>query len=119
MSSQYNTPIYHQRHLFGIHGREDVGRGELRCIEAETGRVAWSKRDFGVANLNLAGDHLMALTSEGELVMIQVTPTGYHEISRLKVSRNTTRALPAYSDGFVFLRDNRGSAGELMCIDLR
>lgn len=119
LSSQYNTPIYYRRHLFGIHGREDVGRGELRCVEAETGRVVWSKRDFGVASLNLVGNQLIALTSEGELVMIQATPEGYNEVSRLTVSRNTTRALPAYSDGFVFLRDNRGNAGELICLDLK
>jgi hypothetical protein len=81
--------------------------------------VVWSKRDFGVANLNLVGDHLVALTSEGELVMIQATPEGYHEVSRLTVSRNTTRALPAYSDGLLFLRDNRGSGGELICFDLK
>ncbi len=119
LSSQYNTPIYYQRHLFGIHGREDVPPSELRCVEAETGRVVWSKQDFGVANLNLAGDRLLALTSEGELVMIKASPKGYEELGRLKVSRNTTRALPAYSDGFVFLRDNRGDASELICVDLR
>ena len=105
--------------MYGIHGREDIPPSELRCVEAETGRVVWSKANFGVANLNLVDGHLIALSSEGELTMIQATPKAYHELGRLTVSQNTTRALPAYSDGFVFLRDNRGTGGELIGIDLR
>ena len=53
LSSQYNTPLLHEGFLYGIHGREDVGRAELRCVEAATGKVVWSRPDFGVAHLLL------------------------------------------------------------------
>ena len=55
LSSQYNTPVYADGYLYGIHGREDVGPADLRCVEAKTGRVAWSEEGFGVAHLTAAG----------------------------------------------------------------
>jgi len=38
LSSQYSTPVEHNGFLYGIHGREDVGVAELRCIETATGK---------------------------------------------------------------------------------
>ncbi len=55
LSSQYPTPVYRDGFLYGIHGREDVGVGQLRCVEATTGKVRWSVPDFGMAHLILVG----------------------------------------------------------------
>lgn len=115
LSSQYNTPISHDGFLYGIHGREDVGLAELRCVEAKSGTVRWSKPRFGVAHLLMVGDKLLAVTIDGQIVLFSVDPDRYHELARAQVSGSTTRALPAYSDGQLFLRDTK----QLHCVQLR
>src|SRR5262249_1250551 len=69
MSSQYTTCVFVDGFLYGTHGREDVGDGELRCIEAKSGRVCWSVPNFGIANPILAGDKLLLLKIDGNLAL--------------------------------------------------
>ena len=69
MSSQYSTCVHHRQFLYGTHGREDFNNGELRCIEARSGRVRWSVPGFGVANVMLSGDRLLTLNTRGQLTL--------------------------------------------------
>ncbi len=119
LSSQYNTPVLYRAHLFGIHGREDLGAAELRCVAARTGEVAWSQRNFGVAHLIRAADRLAILTVDGALVLADADPTRYRESARAQVSSATTRALPALAAGHLYLRDNTAQGGRLLCVRLR
>jgi outer membrane protein assembly factor BamB len=114
LSSQYNTPIAHRGNLYGIHGREDVGIAELRCIDSRDGSVKWSKAGFGVANLLLADDKLVCITVDGQLVLVDATASRYVELARCKISPSTTRALPALVSGKLFVRDTQ----RLMCLDI-
>jgi outer membrane protein assembly factor BamB len=116
LSSQYNTPILHEGFLYGIHGREDVGQAELRCVEASTGKVAWSRPNFGVAHLLLADNKLLLLTSDGRLILARPSPASYQELARTTISSGTTRALPAISQGRLLLRDNQADVGQLICL---
>lgn len=121
LSSQYNTPVLHEGYLYGIHGREDVGQAELRCIEAMTGRVAWSVPDFGVAHLIRVGDRMLILKVDGTLIASPLDPQrfgGEEAGATARVSQHTTRSLPAFSGGQLFFRDHQGGVGALMCIDL-
>ena len=121
MSSQYNTPIYRDGNLYGIHGREDVGNAHLRCIDAMSGRVNWTKSDFGVAHLLNVGDKLLALAVDGRLTLLKCSPEKFQRIAQTTVSRETTRAIPAISNGHLYFRDNfasakNGHAGNLICL---
>lgn len=117
LSSQYATPIHHDGHLYGIHGREDIPPAHLMCVEATTGRVRWSQTGFGVANAILAGDRLLLVTTRGTIVMAAASPERYRELGRAEVAKGVTRALPALSEGRLFLRTNeRGAGGSLVCV---
>ncbi|MCU0961327.1 MAG: PQQ-binding-like beta-propeller repeat protein [Pirellulaceae bacterium] len=118
LSSQYNTAVYHQQHLFGIHGREDVGRAELRCVDARDGTVSWKVPDFGVAHLILAGDRLLLLKVDGTLVLAAADPRRFVSLAEARVSAHTTRALPALAAGRLFLRDSVQETGTLYCLDV-
>ncbi len=120
MSSQYNTCVYRDGHLYGIDGREDYQNGKLRCIEAATGKVVWSEDDFGVAHVLLAGDRLLALKSTGELVIAPAQPQGFRPLATAAVSDSgATRALPALAAGRLYFRTNAGNGGQLKCIALK
>jgi outer membrane protein assembly factor BamB len=118
LSSQYNTPVLHDGFLYGIHGREDHGPAELRCVEAQTGEVRWAERGFGVAHIILANGRLLLVKVDGTIVLAQATPEAYRELGRCSVTNRVTRALPALSNGRLLLRDNSTRDGRLMCFEL-
>ncbi|HEY2413940.1 MAG TPA: PQQ-binding-like beta-propeller repeat protein [Pirellulaceae bacterium] len=115
LSSQYATPIEHNGYLYGIHGREDQGVAELRCIEAATGKVQWKKTGFGVAHIIFADNKLLIQKADGHLLLAAADPTKYRELATARVSSEPTRALPALSGGRLFLRSGSGG-GELICL---
>ena len=108
MSSQYPTPIFDGQFLYGIHGREDGPLAALRCLDAQTGRVQWSQDGTGMAHLILADDKLLMLKTSGELVLLAKNPRAYQELGSMRVSRETTRALPALASGRLLIRDVEG-----------
>ena len=59
LSSQYPSPVFHDGFIYGIHGRDDVGVAELRCISPTTGKVAWSEKEFGMATFVVADKKLL------------------------------------------------------------
>jgi outer membrane protein assembly factor BamB len=119
MSSQYTTCVWHEGHLYGTNGREDFRDGVLNCVEAATGKLIWSVPDFGVASVILIGQQLLALTSDGQLVLAPATPTGYRPIAKARVSQAITRALPAFSNQRIYYRENASNAGRLICLNLQ
>ena len=118
MSSQYPTPVHHDGFLYGIHGREDVGVAELRCVEAETGTVRWSVPGFGMAHLIGADDKLLILTVDGRLLLAGATPERFTSLAEARISDTVTRALPALADGRLYVRENSAGRGRLTCLDL-
>jgi len=120
LSSQYASSVYHDGFLYGTHGREDVGRAELRCVDAKTGKVRWRKADCGVAHLILAGDRLLMVEVQtGNVVLLAANSERYTELDRKKVSDDTLRALPALANGVLYLRTTAGeSNGQLLGLPL-
>jgi outer membrane protein assembly factor BamB len=114
LSSHYMTPVEHNGLLYGIHGQERVNTPELRCIDPKTKAVRWTKRGFGYGSLLKAGGKFLALTTNGELILLNADAKKYHELARAKVFTTTTRALPALSDGRLYVRDE----GTLKCLDV-
>jgi outer membrane protein assembly factor BamB len=114
LSSQYVTPVRQGDWLFGIHGREDIPPAHLRCIDWRSGQVLWSRDDFGIAHLVRSGDHLLACTLEGELVILSATNRGYEELLRCPLTKSTVRALPAFTQQGFVLRTNQGKQGALL-----
>jgi outer membrane protein assembly factor BamB len=116
MSSQYNTPVFHEGYFYGIDGREDVGIANLRCVDAATGKVAWSADEFGMAHLVLANDQLILVGNSGQVTLAAATPKKFTVLSQAQLVDGTIRALPALSQGKLVVRTvaQRGR-GEIIC----
>lgn len=115
MSSQFTTPIIVDGVAYGIDGRQDLGVARMRAFDPKSGEVFWTKEGFGKATLLLADDKLLALKTSGELVMISPDKSEYKELCSAEIMDSTCLALPALSDGLLFVRDQT----KLRCIDLR
>jgi outer membrane protein assembly factor BamB len=108
-----STPVLAGGHLFSQGCNHD-----FVCVEAATGKVAWSAPGFGRTEKDycatiLVGNRLLVQTQEGQLVLAAANPERYVELGRLQVC-GVTWSHPALAGGRLFLRDGR----ELLCLDL-
>ena len=114
LSSQYTTPVMHKGLLFGLHGRQDVGSAELRCVDPANQKVLWSEPRFGAGHLLLIGDSILAITTDGKLTLLRASGEKYEKLAQATLTQDTVQALPAYSNGLLLFRDT----GKLYCFDL-
>ena len=94
----------------------------LTCFELRTGRKLWDDgnqltprgRNPQASLVRLGeSDRIIALNSEGELILARIDTSGYHEQSRTKIIGETW-AHPAYAGRRVYAR----SDSELVCVEL-
>lgn len=114
-ASQYATPIAVNDLLYGIDGREDVPPADLKCIDPVRKKVLWSENDFGYGTQILIAGKLLLVKTNGEMVLCQPNPDAYEELARNQILPGTVRALPAYSNGLLYVRDE----ATLKCVNLR
>jgi outer membrane protein assembly factor BamB len=88
----------------------------LRCVDAATGKILWSKADVGryhAALLRTADSKLLMLDDRGGLALLELDRAAYRELARTKVCGETW-AHPALSNGRLTLRDERW----LLCLKM-
>jgi outer membrane protein assembly factor BamB len=118
ISSQYSTAVHHQGHLYGFHGREDIGRGSLRCVELATGKLKWSQDGLSVGHVIASGDLLLVLSVKGGLSLVKASPGKYERLAQADVAQGTTRAIPALSNGRLVIRTSGSGRGEISCLQV-
>lgn len=114
ISAHYASLVHHQGLVFGFHGRQESGP-TLRCLDAATGAVRWSRDGLGSGSLLLAGDQLVVLTERGELLVAPPSGEAFRPTSRAQVLGTGIRAVPALADGRLYARDK----SKLVALDLR
>jgi outer membrane protein assembly factor BamB len=106
LSSHFATPVEHDGFLYGFHGRQESG-ADFRCIEVLTGRVKWSLPRVGMGAILRRGGQLLVVLETGELRLMAADPAAPRERARAQVAGAQVRALPAFAEGVLFLRDTR------------
>ena len=114
LSNHYATSVLHDGVLFGFHGRQEYGPS-FRAVEFKTGRVRWSQDRFMAGSVILAGDRLLILRENGELILAPASPDVFKPIARVRVLPETVRAFPALANGLLYARNEK----TLVCLDLR
>jgi hypothetical protein len=103
VAPQFNTPVLKDGLLFGF-----SARGYLFCINAESGRTAWTdtiQRGRGFAAMIDAGSVILALPSNSELTVFKPSDKQYEELARIKVADTPTYAHPVMAGNRVFVKD--------------
>jgi len=104
LATQFNTPVLQEGLLFGLSNRNN-----LFCIDAQTGKTAWTdaascgSRGFGA--IVGAGSCLIALTNDSELIVFKPDGKAYSEIQRYKVAETVTNAHPVIAGNRIFVKD--------------
>ena len=121
--SNTSTPMLQGDHVYSA-----KSNGELVCLDASTGKQVWGTTNVtelkNGASIHLTpnGDVTFLFTDEGNLILAQLTPDGYREISRAHLLEPTATlgvrkfawTPPAYANRHVFARNYE----ELVCASL-
>ena len=99
LSNHYATSVYSGGYLYGFHGRQEFGQS-FRAVEFQTGKVRWSEDEFGAGSVTLAGNRLLILRENGEMVLAAASPDGFKPLARAQILPATVRAYPAIADGY-------------------
>lgn len=106
LDGHYATPVFSQGHLFGMHGRQDMGSGpELRCIEAATGKLKWASGRLGAADVIAADGKLLVVTERGELILAEQNASAWKILDRGQIMGAGHRSPPALAQGILYARD--------------
>lgn len=139
LSSIIPTPVIDGDHIYGV-----CSYGQLRCIEAKTGKRIWedmratrgaltpkkvaesegpdeSERWSNAFLIPHEGRYFL-FNEQGDLIIAKLTPKGYEELSRARIVEPTNTARgrkvvwvhPAFANKCVYVRNDR----ELVCVSL-
>ncbi len=125
LHSIISTPILRGDYLYGVDSY-----GELRCLDARTGKRIWEDRTATPrarwSNIHFVQheEDVWMFNERGELIISQLSPAGFQEKSRsllidptqeqLRQRNGVCWAHPAFANRHVFARNDK----ELICVSL-
>lgn len=110
LMNHWSTPLCKDGYLYGMFSFKKYGKGPIMCVDIRTGKTLWSKPGFGPGNCILVGEHLVALSDKGEVVLIEARPDAYREHFRDDILEGKCWSSPAYSNGCLYVRSTRQGA---------
>ena len=125
LRSLIGTPVIKDGHVYGI-----CRNGEMRCHKLDTGEELWESlehqggkpKQFGAAFIIPHKDRFFVFTDAGDLIIADLSPRGYKELSRTKLieptqansGRDVVWCHPAFANKCVYVRNDR----EIVCVSL-
>ncbi|MBM3883914.1 MAG: hypothetical protein FJ387_30130 [Verrucomicrobia bacterium] len=100
---QFNTPVVKNGLVFGL-----TQNNELFCLDERDGKTRWTAAlggRGGFGSVVDAGDVLLGLTPQAELLVFAPTGEEYKKLASYKVAGSETYAYPVASGNRVFIKD--------------
>jgi outer membrane protein assembly factor BamB len=102
-SVQFNTPILKNGLVYGLSDRDN-----LFCINAHTGKTAWTapiRGGNGYGSIVDAGPVLLVLNPSGQLIVVEPSDKELKQIASYKVADGGTYAYPVAAGNRLFVKD--------------
>jgi outer membrane protein assembly factor BamB len=113
MTTYWANAVHHQGYLYGLSGEFDK-KIDLNCVDVKTGKLMWSRKDFGKGAMTLADGHLWMSTKAGDLVVVHCNPKDYLEKARVPGFLGDNRTVPTIANGRMYVRDLK----HIFCLDI-
>ena len=100
---QFDSPVLKNGLIFGL-----SQRGNFFCLNAETGKTAWTDSAGGRGQFGSvvdAGAVLLGLTAKSTLTVFQPSDKEYTELASIKVADKQTYAYPVLAGNRLFIKD--------------
>lgn len=108
MKNHFSSSVVVGNTLYGF------DTANLVAFDLEEGEHLWRQRGLGKGSLIVAGEHLLVLGEEGQLVLVEPTPDAYHELGRLQILEHGSWTPPTLAGHWLFARDHH----EIVAVDL-
>ena len=108
LGTAFNTPVLKDGFLYGL-----SDKGNLFCLNAGTGETAWTdatKRGGNFGAIVDAGSCIVALPSDGELIVFEASGQALAESAHLKVAETPVYAHPVPAGKRVFVKEQEALA---------
>ena len=99
MKNHFNSSVYYQGMLYGF------DNAILTCIDAQTGEVKWKARGYGKGTLLYADGHLVVLSEDGKLALVEANPNEHVEVSSAQILSGRCWTAPSLANGRLYLRN--------------
>lgn len=109
LKNKFTSSVLHEGYLYGL------DEAILACVDAATGELKWKAGRYGYGQVLLAGDRLVVLTEDGEVVQVKATPSGHREVARFKAIDGKTWNHPIIVEGRLLVRNVQ----EMAAFDIR
>jgi outer membrane protein assembly factor BamB len=109
MKNKFTSSVLHHGDIYGL------DEAILTCLDAATGDLKWKGGRYGYGQILLAGDHIIVLTENGELVLVRATPDAHQEMHRFPALDGKTWNHPVITGGRLLVRNLR----EMAAFDIR
>jgi len=109
MKNKFASSVLLDGHIYGL------DEAILACIDAATGELKWKGGRYGYGQLLLAGDHLIVLTEDGGVVLVNASPERHEEIASFPAIEGKTWNYPVVAGGRLLVRN----IGEMAAFDIR
>lgn len=110
-SNDVASSVLFEGRLYGFDLKDPQSRlnrpskGEFRCVDFRTGKVIWSTKSVGQANVIVADNKLILFTDSGELILAKPGTDEYTELARTQIFRDEICwTYPALHRNCVYLR---------------
>ena len=99
-----SNPVIVGDTLFGL---SEKARGQFFALDARSGNVLWLGRPRQASNSAIvkAGNLLLLLNDDGQLIVARSSRSGFEELKRYTVAISATWAQPTVSGNRVFVKD--------------
>jgi outer membrane protein assembly factor BamB len=115
MRNQLNSCVLLDGHLFGFDGDAGVS-SSLRCLSWKTGEVLWTDETIATGGLMAAGNRLIVLSDQGELMVAEASREHFPPLARARVLQGKCWTTPTLANGRIYCRN---AVGDLVCVDVR
>ncbi len=109
MKNKFNPSVLADGVVYGL------DEGILAAVDVLTGKRLWKQGRYRYGQLLHASGHLIVISEEGELALVEATPDQYREIARFESIAGKTWNVPAIANGILLVRNQT----EMAAYDLR
>jgi outer membrane protein assembly factor BamB len=115
LMNHWTSPVVKDGYIYGIFGQGKDGKAPLKCIEMKTGKEMWSRDGFGGGGATiLVGNHILAQSDRGPLIVVRATHLGFLENTRAQIYGGQCWIMPVVSNGRIYARNTK----EGFCLDV-
>ena len=109
MRNHFSSSVYYQGHIYGFDNKN------FKCIDATTGENRWRKGSLGHGSLFYADGHLIVLSEDGQLLLVEASPKAYREKASHQVAEAKHWTVPTLYQGRLYVRNEH----DLFCLKLK